>query len=89
MFDYSMDEYESKNFILFFEENGKNIKVNFANGDKRQIPNTKENKEQLLDATEEQVKYGWRYKEKKQKEKKHARNWIIYDPKPLQKKYEK
>lgn len=79
MLDYSLDKDMAKNFILFFEEDGENIKVNLASGDDYRVPNTKENKKHLLDVMEEQVENAWRFKSKQQKEKKNARNWLIND----------
>lgn len=79
MYDYSLDKYEKKDFILNFEEDGETIKVNLASGEDYPVPNTKENKDKLLQAMEEQVENSWGYENKKRKDKKHARNWMIYD----------
>lgn len=51
---------EKKNFILNFEEDGEDYPV----------PNTKENKDNLLKAMEEQIDNAWRYEAKKKKDKK-------------------
>ena len=79
MFDYSLDKYEKKDFILNFEEDGDIIKVNLANGEDYTVPNTKENRDKLLSTMEYQVENSWAYESKKKKERKNARNWMIYD----------
>lgn len=79
MLDYSLDKDTAKNFILFFEEDGDNIKVNLASGEDYPVPNTEENKKHLLEVMEQQVDNAWRFESKQQKEKKSAKNWLIYD----------
>ena len=79
MNDYSLDKYEKKDFILNFEEDGDTLNVNLANGEDYPVPNTKENRDKLLRAMEKQVNDSWHYENKKNKEKKKAKNWIIYD----------
>ena len=79
MFDYSLDKYEKKEFILNFEEDGETIKVNLASGEDYTVPNTKENKDKLLSVMEHQVYNSWNYENKKKKDKRSARNWMIYD----------
>lgn len=79
MFDYSLDKYEKKDFILNFVEDGDVVKVNLANGEDYTVPNTKENRDKLLSTMEYQVENSWAYESKKKKERKNARNWMIYD----------
>lgn len=75
MLDYSLDKEQAKNFILNYEKDGENIKVNYANGDEYFVPNTKENEKKLLDRMENQIYHAQSFEPKI----KYYRNWLIYD----------
>lgn len=79
MLDYSLDKEEGKTFILNYEPMGENLKVNVASGDDYNVPNTKENKQSLINKMENQVSDSWEYKNKQEKRKKSAIGWLIYD----------
>lgn len=79
MLDYSTDKLEEKNFILFYEEDGDNFKVHCANGYNYSVPNDKENEEKLLEQMEKQIEHSDSFYDKKEKERKHAIYWLIYD----------
>lgn len=79
MNDYCLEKCEKKDFILNFEEDGDTIKVNLANGEDYPVPNTKENKDNLLRVMEIQVNNSWYYEDKNKKKKKSAKNSIIYN----------
>lgn len=79
MLDYTTDKEEKKRFILYYEENGDTLNVHLADGEEYPVPNTKENEEKLLEQMEEQVEDVWSFKNKRQKAKKAALGWTIYD----------
>jgi len=55
MLDYSLNDNEKENFILNYEINGDEIKVNVASGDEYSVPYTKENEENIIKKMEEQI----------------------------------
>ena len=79
MLDYSLNKNMAKDFILFFEEDGDNIKVYLASGEDYPVPNSEENKQHLLEVMEQQVNNAWQFESKQEKEKENNRNWLIFD----------
>jgi len=80
MLNYSLDKEGSKNFILYFEENEDNIEVKLADESPYPpVPNTKENKNNLINKMENQVRYCYEFEEKTEKRKKRSKFGIFYD----------
>ena len=79
MLDYSLDKEEKKTFVLNYKSLGEYIQVNVASGDDYSVPNTKENKKNLLSKMEIQANDPWQFVNKQEKRKKSAIGWLIYD----------
>ena len=47
MYDFSMNDFQKKLFIVFYEENGESLTVYYADGNIEHYENTEANKERL------------------------------------------